>query len=82
MPQKCLGSTFAKLNVKQTTGTGSELNNISDMQFKKENCSKQCVRVVILIACSPLVIYVQLCSDQGFATTSGSMLRLKTAPCL
>lgn len=33
--------------------------------------------------CSPpLVIFVQLCSDQGFATTSGSMLRLKTAPCL
>lgn len=62
MAQKCVstqGSLRAKLNVKQTTGAGSELNNISNMQFQMQNCSKQHVPVVILIACHYICTTVQ-----------------------
>lgn len=52
-------------------------------QHIRQNCSKQRATVVIFYYYSPpLVTFVQLCSDQGFATTSGSMLRLRMAPCL
>lgn len=58
---RCTESIFAKLNVKQTTGTGSEPNNISDESFEKQNCGKQCATVVSLIA-FPLWLYLCNCA--------------------
>lgn len=56
------GSTFAKLNVKQTVATRSKQHIGRGFKCKT---AAMCARGY-LVCLAPLVIFAQLCNDQGF----------------